>query len=671
MGVACPRVVGSAAALAEIIGLTRSTEHGYAEPMLLDHEIAEERSLEHLDQKVLAPSGIFVRVTHVYRTIPMEVWRLVTSNFQLFCAARHLVVTSEGTRPVDQLRRGDLVLTEAGWESVLRAESTGERKELYDLRVDSEDHLYFTDGIASHNSTGIVAAELFKFAIFQIYKSIYVTPLREQSKTIADLMINMQRGSIYPPSYLLNKGYRNNLYYKESPSGGHIKLMHILTDVSKIRGNSAGSVIIDEAQDFDTEHLPEIEQVQKAFREERFTLFSGTSKDTDTCLEAQFRLGSGGVWHIPCGCPKKFHSMDPDNREEIRAMISVDGLKCPDSKSRLLNPLAGEFVHAIPSKLNLNMPSFHLPQVIVPEYAVGAGFSDIYRDFHRYPFNKFLREVWGLAVDSGVSELTEADLRKCCTEKTFAQTQADYLSGKVRYARVVSGVDWGGSDWEPAYRSKLSYTIHTVYGLRGDGRLELIHARQYDGMNYRDIAGLIVADHNRFKAFAMGTDNGGGAYYNAYMRDCGRIPSHLIIHFQYTDTKLMLDRIPHPEANIMSLHRSDSISALIADIKDQKIIWPRWDESSRFVLHCLNVRRNITETPSGRTILRYIKHGSRADDFFMSTNYAAMMKRIINAEPLIPNAQIVDQLRHMFGIAIPNSTSSRMESFLDGGYIGG
>ena len=121
----------------------------------------------------------------------------------------------------------------------------------------------------------------------------------------------------------------------------------------------------------------------------------------------------------------------------------------------------------------------------------------------------------------------------------------------------------------------------------------------------------------------------------------------------------------------MSLHRSDSISALIADIKDQKISWPRWDESSRLVMHCLNVRRNITEAPSGKTILRYIKHGARADDFFMSTNYAVMMKRIINREPLIPNQQVIDQLRQLFGMAIPNSLAARMGDYIEDGYVSG
>ena len=34
------------------------------------------------------------------------------------------------------------------------------------------------------------------------------------------------------------------------------------------------------------------------------------------------------------------------------------------------------------------MPSFHLPQVIVPEYALGKGFMDIWKDYKKYPLKK-------------------------------------------------------------------------------------------------------------------------------------------------------------------------------------------------------------------------------------------------------------------------------------------
>jgi len=635
--------------------------------VLKESEIAEERSVEHMDLKVSAPGGA-VRVTHVCKTVAMTVWEIKTAHHVLRCAGKHLVIGVNGPTPVDQIRVGSFIKTDAGYAPVLSARNTGTSEELYDLRVDSDDHIYYTGGIASHNSTGLGAAELFKANVLPGYKSLYITPLREQLKTIADKLMDMQRGSIFPPDYVTSRGYKNNLYYKETPAGGSIKLLNILTDVSKVRGNSCPVVCYDECQDLDPDHIHEVAQVQKAYPDSRATIFAGTSKDLDTCLEAQYQIGSQGVWHIPCGCKDKFHALN--DVKAIPKMISVHGLRCPNNGT-LLNPLLGEFVHADRSKLALNRVSFHLPQVIVPAYS-GPAFLDIYNDFKSYPEKKFMMEVMGIAVDAGMAELTETDLKRCCDpDKTFEQLQKDYFSGETRYVKLFSGVDWGGSDWNPATRTKQSYTVHTIYGMRGDGKMVLLYANRYAGMNYQDIAGTIVEAHNEYHTFAMGTDNGGGAYYNAYMRDCGRLPTDKLIHFNYSDTKMFIDRIPHPEANIMSLHRSDSISALISDIKAQNIIFPRWSSCYGFVSDCLNMRRNITEAPSGRSVMRYVRHGSKADDFMQATNYALMMKRITTKEPTIPNKQILDELASMFGTSTVTTTTQQFSDYMDDGIVSG
>lgn len=612
--------------------------------MLRESEVAEERSVEHLGIKVQAPSGM-VSVTHVCKTVPMPMWRISTKNRSLECARKHLIRTRFAFVAAAHLQVGQRIATVDGWETVTDAVDMKEKRELYDLRVESADHTYYTNGVLSHNSTGIGSAELLKLNVLDNYKAIYLVPLMEHVKTFGDRLTELQRGSIYPPEYILSKGFRNLRYYKESTRGGFFKMMHILTDPTKIRGNTAGRVVVDEAQDFDSEHLPEIAMVQKAFGDRKSTLFAGTSKDMDTCLEAQFQAGSRGIWHIHCSCKDKWHPLN--DQQLIPKMMSVDGLKCPNN-GRLLNPMNGEFVHESPRLLAMGRASFHLPQLIVPEYASGKAFMDIWNDFKNFPLAKFLQEVMGIAVNAGITELTEQDLKKCCMDKTFAQLQDDYLSGRKRYSFVVSGCDWGGSDHNAATKAKQSYTVHTIYGVNPDGTYELIYAFRYAGMHYQEIAHMIVAAHNKFQAFAMGTDNGGGSYYNAYMRDCGQIPTNRILQFNYSDTKLFLSAIQHPEANLYSLHRSDSISAMIFDIKNQKIRFPRWDDCSGFLNDCLNMRRNITETPGGKGIMRYIRHGSRADDFLHSSNYAAMLGRILLNAPTIPNAQIIREISSLF-----------------------
>jgi hypothetical protein len=84
------------------------------------------------------------------------------------------------------------------------------------------------------------------------------------------------------------------------------------------------------------------------------------------------------------------------------------------------------------------------------------------------------------------------------------------------------------------------------------------------------------------------------------------------------------------------------------------------------------MRRNIAETESGRAKMRYIKHGSKADDFMQSTNYAMMFKRVVLRESTIPNQQVLDEINGMFGLAMPVETR-RAQSILTamGGHISG
>jgi len=643
--------------------LTEITAQGQSAPVLLDSEIVEERSAEHLCLKVLAPGG-WVAVTHIVKTIPFPVWILHTPSHSLRGAAKHLVITIDGkSRRLDQLSAGDLVLTASGPETVTCIENTGEVESLYDIRVDSDDHVYYSNGIASHNSTGIGAAEMFKLNTLRGYHSLYIAPLKEHVKTFADRLMNMQRGSVFPPEYILAKRLRNNMYYKESAKGGSFKLLNVLTDPTKIRGNSTRTCVVDEAQDMDPEHLEEINQAQKAYGSTKYNIFAGTSKDRDTLLQMKFDEGSGGVWHIPCKCKDKWHSLL--DAEILPKMMHIDGLRCPNTR-KPLRIESGQFVHASPRLLEMNNVSFHLPQLIVPQYAYGSEFAAIWKDFKAYPYPKFLREVMGIATEAGQSELSMDHLKNCCSDKTFDKIQADYFAGRGNYVALFSGCDWGGSDWNQAARTKLSYTVHSIWGLLPDGRLELVYAFRYAGMNYMEIAGCIADAHLKFKCHSMGTDNGGGQYYNAYMRDCGKIPFGKIIQFNYSDVKTFMERIPHPEATLMSLHRTDSISALIGDVKNKKLIFPRWDDAAPFATDFLNMRRNITEIPnSGRTIMRYIRPGSKADDFMQSTNYACMMKRIYTGEPTIPNRQLLAELSSLLG------NSYNLGSGFGGGYGGG
>lgn len=615
--------------------------------MLTAEEIAEERCVTHLGIRVRSREG-YLDVTHVCKTVPLPVWELKTTRRSLVCAASHLVVLGDDSGeccPVERLAPGCTVVSEDGLEVVESVTDLHELRELYDLRVEGPDHVYFTNGILSHNSTGIGGSLLYKLNMLDFYRALYIAPLKDQVKTFADRLQDMQRGSVFRPELATSKGLRNNLYYKESVRGGSLRLQNLLTDASRVRGQSVDDILVDEAQDFDMEHLPELAQVQKASKRP-FRMFAGTSKDMETCLEVHFQAGSRGVWHVRGGKPGLWWSLnDPDVIDKI---ITVDGLRCPETK-RLLNPHNGEFVHEDERRLHAGFPSFHLPQIIVPEYTSGAKWLEIWHDFKHYPRPKFLREVMGIPTSSGNREITEQDLKQMCDpDMTFGKIQAEFLSGKRRYHYIVSGCDWGGSDYNPATKTKQSYTVHVMLGITHDGNFDLIHAARYAGMEYQTIAGDIVHNHNKFGGFAFGCDNGVGHYYNAYLRDCGKIRSDRLILFQYNDVKDFLAPIENSMFNLFSLNRTDSISALFSDVKAPKLRLrcPRWDESSPYLTDYLNSIRSVTETPGGRGIMRYIRHGSKSDDFMQACNFAVTLGRILLREQLIPSQQLLDELAH-------------------------
>jgi len=619
--------------------------------MLTAEEIAEERCVTHLGIRVRSLEG-YLDVTHVCKTIPLPVWELKTTRRSLVCAASHLVVLGDDIGdccPVERLAPGCTVVSEDGLEVVMSVTDMHETRELYDLRVEGPDHVYFTNGILSHNSTGIGGSLLYKLNMLDHYRALYIAPLKDQVKTFADRLQDMQRGSVFSPDTIIGKGLRNNLYYKESLRGGSLRLQNLLTDPSRVRGQSVDDILVDEAQDFDMDHLPELAQVQKASKRPS-RVFAGTSKELETCLEVQFQQGSRGVWHVRGGKPGLWWSLnDP---EVIDKIITVDGLRCPETK-RLLNPMSGEFIHEDMRRLHAGFPSFHLPQIIVPEYTSGEKWLEIWHDFKHYPRPKFLKEVMGIPVASGNREITEDDLKKMCDpEQTFGKIQAELLSGKRRYHYIISGCDWGGSDYNPATATKQSYTVHVMLGITHDGNFDLIHAQRYAGMAYQDIAGHIVHNHNKFNGFAIAADNGVGHYYNAYLRDCGKVRSDRLILFQYNDVKDFMAQIENSMFNLYSLNRTDSISALFSDVKPPKmrLRCPRWDESSTYLMDFLNSIRSVTETPSGRSIMRYIRHGSKADDFMQAVNFAVTLGRVILREPLIPSQQLLDELSHSMQI---------------------
>ena len=638
--------------------------------MLDANEVLEERSVAHLDIHVDTPYGTS-KVTHVCKTIPMTVWVVKTTSFTLRCAHKHIVLLSNNEQVhANTVRPGDMLSTANGCEAVTESYDTFKEESLYDVRIADKTHLYYVSGIASHNSTGLGARALGMANMINRYKGLYIAPHGEQVKTFADRLREMERGSLVGPDSVGGPNSRNNLLFKEyEATGSTIKMQHVLTDPTAIRGNTATELLLDETQNFDASLEPELDMVLKAAKRP-VRIYTGTSTTPESMLETKYQESSRGVWMIKSpGTTNTWFSLnDPSILDKI---ISVDGLRCPNT-GKLVNPMKGEFVHEDRQQESIGNVGFHTPQIIVPEYAQGDKWLEIYTDFKKFDRSKFLMEVMGIPVESGQREIDEGDLKKMCMDVSLEQMQAEILTGKRRYRYIISGCDWGGSDYNTALKTKLSYTVHIMLGITGNGDCEIFHYHRYAGMDYQDVGGKIVADHLKYKAFAIGSDFGMGMYYNNYIQQSGRIPYEKHFVWNYTSGSALMAPIKSEGAflNHLSYHKTESLSALFADIKRDggpRIRTGNWADTRTFLMDFLNSYRTISDTGSGN--VRYLRHGSKADDVLHAVNFAMGVVRVVLNEPMIENKMLVERLRNSMGIS--NGFSNELQASLSGYPISG
>lgn len=148
---------------------------------------------------------------------------------------------------------------------------------------------------------------------------------------------------------------------------------------------------------------------------------------------------------------------------------------------------------------------------------------------------KTLQESFGIAIGDGAREISEQDLIRTCVltdsrEEVIKKCRTGY------YSLVVMGCDWGGSDYNKANNTKLSYTAVTILGLAPDGCIDILWSKKYAGMDYRTIAGDFLRQYKSFCCNAIASDFGVGAVYNMIIRDHIPWQNHFVMQYSAPNT---------------------------------------------------------------------------------------------------------------------------------------
>ena len=749
--------------------------------MLLESEIAEEKTVTGM--KVETPDG-WKDIKKVYKTIPLDVWCVVTSSKTLKCSGHHLLKTPAGCVEVCELSAGDIVETIDGFEVILCVYDTGEQEELYDITVDSEDGLFYSDGFISHNSTTFCTRQLLLTHLIPAYKSLYVVPHHKQLETYGARFGQMEMAFRIKSTVqnVYNKTYRNRstvnmihcgetsqaargksadecvsvtdhvtvlrdgkdttiplkdikpgmmvksfyqdeegwgnfrynkveaykdkgvqecfeiktsdgvvtctanhklcavvdntstpykadwMYAKDLEASGVTQLVgykgvtHILgitpvgekhvadIQVARDRNFIAEGVVmhncvIDECQSLDPEH---VEDILYTLTDSQMPtkVFAGTALSIDTLLEAKWQESSMGMWHVRAMDGKNWLNMY-DKDVLYKVCSNPQGPTCPYT-GKLLKVTDGCFVHAYEDRYRDGRIGLHIPQCIIPDLAYNPiKWGAIYDKVKNTDFKKVLQECFGIAIAEGSREITSQDLQRMCVlPDTPEQLKQKCKDGFYRV--VISGCDWGGSDYNPSTKTKTSYTVHCIIGLAPDNHIDILHYKRYSGMMYNEIAAHIIEDHNAYNGTALASDFGVGLAYNMELRKYIPVDRHFIIG--YVGPKAAAVSVPKDAHldNQLSVNRTEALTNVFRDAKciaPQKICCRNWTEMKPFLEDWLNMFRVPTEDNTGRSTFKYIRAATKADDALHAFTFAYVLMKIFMGESLIHDPQLEQKIQ--------------------------
>lgn len=462
------------------------------------------------------------------------------------------------------------------------------------------------------------------------YQIGYITPASAQRDTFAQKFLDMERGFRFPVRD--TKYTRQNILMKKYPNGSLIELMYAYTTADNIRGKSFDENFFDEYQDMDRNLELDITSTLSDSKY-KIRIYAGTSKTIDTALEAR--------WQESCQLTPMIKSADGSrwinlcDPEDIKSILMPDGPRCPVTR-RLLNMNEIQYIAANSEAEMEGRYGIHASKICIPIKVMNeAEWLDIYSTYQSYTWNKFLEETCGIPTEEGLRELTEQDLINMCV--LGSKEEGLYRAQNNYYRFIVGACDWGGSDYNPAEKTKLSYTAHTVIGVTNEGDFHLLHFELHAGMAYARIAQIINQVNQQYRVSFMAGDFGGSGRYETLFREMMR--PHTFFLFKYQTPYSRYVGLPTDSymQDLLCVSKDESLTDLFDMIKSGRIKCYNYGQAKEYLEHFRNSYRVRCDSSRGPAIFTYRKHGSKADDCLHSTNFGIVLARLLNHEMLNPD----------------------------------
>lgn len=196
-------------------------------------------------RKILTPDG-YKQIISVHKTIPYRKFNIKFDNgMELNCAYNHVIITNENKEIYAKDSLNYIIKTINGNSKVIEVIDMNIEEHMYDISIDSDDEVYYSDGILSHNSGKSISTAIYLAHQFNFGKDINIGIVANKGPMAREFLANTKNILIELPIWLTqglsvwNKGSIEN----ESK-------MRILTDVpssDSFRGFTIAILVVDEA----------------------------------------------------------------------------------------------------------------------------------------------------------------------------------------------------------------------------------------------------------------------------------------------------------------------------------------------------------------------------------------------------------------------------------------
>jgi len=388
---------------------------------------------------------------------------------------------------------------------------------------------------------------------------------------------------------------------------------------------SADWLDLDEAQEATSE---EVSVIISSLASSAFSIFqtTGTPKLTTNYLIERWNDSSQAEWLIWCHhCG--YWNIPSIDQDLLRILEGKDGPACAKC-GKPVNPDNEKchWCHGRPER-RFYHSGYHAPQIIYP---IHFAYPFKWHALKSYQKNwrkaKFLNEVCGEPCDEGISRLTEAAVRKCCTLPPLDTTDtqlpgAEALKQRKKYHRVILGVDWGGK----GEAQELSRTAVVALGKTFNQPYECFWMHNFAATE--DMGTELRVINYAFKALGceyLVYDFLAGPDYEFSIRQNARdIPQDRIFGIRLdVNPRREILYYEHGVRGHYVLDKTRSLILLIEGIKNQKILFPKWESCDGILLDLLALQDEYSKRRASGDMLLITRKSGRSDDFAQALNFS-------------------------------------------------